>query len=1771
MHLLSRFTRRFGSDTRRRKFAHRRNQRRLLLEPLEVRQVLASAIMTAADTVGENGTTSNNTYANVTRADSGGDYSDSLEVCFNLLGDAIPGLDHTFPSSDCFNFAPGEYAVSVPYRAIDDPYYEPTETVIMEVTSWTSSDPSKHYDVLEFEHYVYDDEAPPPAPKPKIPGCDTCSDTQTPNAINAGRSGAATGPGITNSGGSPGKTDFPIRYNDGAVYIAQADLSSDAGGVSWGITRHWSNAAGYARGNAFGVGTVIAEQPTLAQVDGYDTLALIADGHTAHYFDLSGATYNPRDFQQHGLQHDTVAGEFVFTDTTGAKFYFYDFAEDTPTHQQGQLRSYRDAAGNVITLTYDTITGLLQESVRASTIGSTTITESLLYAYHAEGDNQGLVSSVTLRRKENSGAWATVRKAEYVYYDLGATHGNQFDIETVTIKDAADNILDTTYYRYYTQADLDNGQTGYVHGLKYLFKPASFSRLVAAEGTNLDAISDEDAAPYADNYFEYDSLQRATKEIAQGAGCSSCTGGQGTFTLSYNESWHAAGYNSWAMKTVETLPDGNENIVYTNHLGQVMLEVLRDNSDPENVKDWATYYQFDDDGRVIFRAEPSAVSGYDDNYPALVDDDGGNLEYVRDAAGLVATFTYYASTTATSTTPGGAMGYLSDIAISQGETGTSIPQAHETYLSRTAGTTTTFVPAVSTVYANTNGTGGLDTTSAYTFVSGTVQVESIATTDAAGGVTTVFYDTYGRPIWSKDAAGFLHFTAYDQKTGAVIKTIADVDTTQTADFANKPSAWTTPTGGGMHAKTTYEVDDLGRPTKTTDPNGNITYTVYDDIDREIRIYPGWNTSTNVPTGPTIVVRDDRTNSYSEVLTMSATPSVTSGKPNGTEAIGSLQSLSRTHYNAAGQAIHTDDYFNLAGLTYSTSASLGTLNTHFYRTASAYDSRGRNHRTAQGDGTIYRTVFDGLGRPVSEWTGDNDTPTSGDWSPDNPADMVKVQSYTYDNGGIGDSLLTAVSDALSRVTTVGYDFRRRLTSTTLPDPDGGGSLTAPVYGTTYDNLSRVLTETDPLSQVTTYAYNVPARTVTTTLPDPDGGGSLTNPVTVKTYDARGLLTSLLDPVGNTTTWAYNGLGLAKSETNELSDTRTFTYDDAGNLTERIDRLGREIEYVYDKGNRQTHEKWYDGMTLVRTISYTYDVAGRLDSATDPAATYGYDYDALGRSTYESQSFANFSALLEYERAFDGAHQLTSLQAIIAGTADFKNLYTYDDLNRLDRVTQQGIGGGNAVAAKRADFAYNNAGQFTKISRYADLAGTEHVASSHYSYDDIGRLLKLVHSTSTTPPGSGWGTGALAGYQFTYDAASRIGSIDSYVDGFTSFTHDNTDQLTGADHTGQTDESYSYDENGNRTMSGYSTGDNNRLLSDGTYNYTYDDEGNRLTKTKIATGEKEEYTWDHRNRLTKITFKNSGGTVTKTVDQTYDVFNQWIRRSVDADGPGPGAAVDTFFSHEGGQVALQFAGSTASTLSHRYLWGPAVDQLLTYESVTSLSSAGSVQYPLGDHIGTLRDLATHNSGTNTTTIANHRRYDSYGNVATETNAAVDQLFGYTGRALDESTGLQNNLNRWYDGPTGQWLSEDPIGFDAGDPNLRRYVGNNPISRTDPTGLWWWDYWFGGSIGDEQSKQKNKNRESLSGLLCETTGSNAAMQYSAEQLGQMAIEAERQAELTGVRVGMAAIPFIIPNNLCELYRAERQLVGELRKTPPDSVKWKYFYDWLKAIRESIDDYPR
>jgi RHS repeat-associated protein len=54
------------------------------------------------------------------------------------------------------------------------------------------------------------------------------------------------------------------------------------------------------------------------------------------------------------------------------------------------------------------------------------------------------------------------------------------------------------------------------------------------------------------------------------------------------------------------------------------------------------------------------------------------------------------------------------------------------------------------------------------------------------------------------------------------------------------------------------------------------------------------------------------------------------------------------------------------------------------------------------------------------------------------------------------------------------------------------------------------------------------------------------------------------------------------------------------------------------------------------------------------------------------------------------------------------------------------------------------------------------------------------------------------------------------------------------------------------------------------------------------------------------------------------------------------------------------------------------------------------------------------------------------------------------MDTETGFQFNRARYYDPRIGRWISQDPLGFDAGDSNLYRYVHDRSTFATDPSGL-------------------------------------------------------------------------------------------------------------------------
>ncbi len=132
-----------------------------------------------------------------------------------------------------------------------------------------------------------------------------------------------------------------------------------------------------------------------------------------------------------------------------------------------------------------------------------------------------------------------------------------------------------------------------------------------------------------------------------------------------------------------------------------------------------------------------------------------------------------------------------------------------------------------------------------------------------------------------------------------------------------------------------------------------------------------------------------------------------------------------------------------------------------------------------------------------------------------------------------------------------------------------------------------------------------------------------------------------------------------------------------------------------------------------------------------------------------------------------------------------------------------------------------------------------------------------------------------------------------------------------------------------------------------------------------------------------------------------------------------------------------------MTSRYLYSNTIDEVLA--RLEDDQGIQDLAWYLADRLGSVRQQVQADG-----TVLNQITYDSFGNILSETNPAEGDRFKYTGREYDDLTGLYYYRARWYDAGTGKFLSEDPLGFAAGDYNLSRYVGNDPLNSLDPSGL-------------------------------------------------------------------------------------------------------------------------
>ncbi len=480
----------------------------------------------------------------------------------------------------------------------------------------------------------------------------------------------------------------------------------------------------------------------------------------------------------------------------------------------------------------------------------------------------------------------------------------------------------------------------------------------------------------------------------------------------------------------------------------------------------------------------------------------------------------------------------------------------------------------------------------------------------------------------------------------------------------------------------------------------------------------------------------------------------------------------------------------------------------------YTASGLPASVLDGEGGLTRLEYDGaLAKP------------SRIIAPDGSTDH-----FQYDAVG----RLTQHTDAGGVTTRVEYDAQGRIAK----QIDANGGVISLVYDGALPNLpSRV---TNRLNQVTLYTYDAMGRLMALETPR----GSITH----YEYDADGNRTAIIDPVTNRYEFAYDAMNRLVEETDPLGRMRVHSYDLAGNRTNTVDRLGRKRTFAYDALSRLAQELWFDpaGNGVVRTITYGYDRANRLNSASDPdsSISLGWFGTTGGPLQFEEAGYSGMP-VRRISYTYDGAGRRSRVDARTGTYGAIRLDYVRDLAGRLRILTSSNpLPPATATnLAWQLQLWLNARGDVAELRRFSDTSGNNRVSQTFITNNEpcACNITSIGHVITTNQPLPD------ADLAFT---RNLDGVITGLLDGTNNlaFSYDADARLTSVVRNGVLAENYSYDVNGNRTTSHihpvYDTGPANRVSRAGDWVLGYDFEGNLVNKSNTVSGEVITLTWDFR---------------------------------------------------------------------------------------------------------------------------------------------------------------------------------------------------------------------------------------------------------------------------------------------------------------------------------------
>ena len=548
------------------------------------------------------------------------------------------------------------------------------------------------------------------------------------------------------------------------------------------------------------------------------------------------------------------------------------------------------------------------------------------------------------------------------------------------------------------------------------------------------------------------------------------------------------------------------------------------------------------------------------------------------------------------------------------------------------------------------------------------------------------------------------------------------------------------------------------------------------------------------------------------------------------------------------------------------------------------------------------------------------------------------------------------------------------------------------------------------------------------PDPSTGASISSSKDVLTVNALGQALTMTDRNGTVHTYSYDVVGRQTADAittlgsgvdgtvrrlTTAYDTQgnpyLFTAYDAssgGNIVNQVKRdfngLGQltsewqshsgavtgsshRVQYAYSEMPSGANHSRLTSVTYASGYTVNYNYASGLDANISRLSSLS---DAS--NTLEAYSYLGLGSVVKRAHSQPGM-DLSYIKLSTESVGDAGDQYT--GLDRFGRIVDQRWINGSNTDVDRFQYGYNRDGN----RLYKDnkvIASLSEV----YTYDFLNQLasykLGTLNGTKTDVNGS-----PSNSQSWDYDA---VGNWDSVTTNSTTQTRSANKQNEITAVSGSN--TPTYDSNGNLT-----TDENN-------YRFVYD-------------------AW---NKVVQV--KNSSNVV--IVAYGRDALHRHVTDTVGS------TVTDRFFSTDW-QLLETKTGSNTVT---RNVWSPVyVDGLVLRDRDT-------------DSNGTLdeRLYALQDANWNTTALVNtsgtvqeRYTYTPFGQVtfrdssgSTLSGSAKDWVFLHQGGERI-AAGDYEFRNRDYSPSLGRWLSNDPLGFRAGDVNFYRYIQNRPIQFTDPNG--------------------------------------------------------------------------------------------------------------------------